>query len=46
MFLMTGADLYLVLDIRIDLVELLRRKHRHASQSGEILLEASTILEA
>lgn len=44
MLLMNGADLYLVLDGRVDLVELLRRKHRHASQTGEILLEGSEIL--
>jgi hypothetical protein len=44
MLLMSGGDLYLVLDGRIDLAELLRRKLRHASQTGEILLEASKIL--
>lgn len=44
MLLMSGGDLYLVLDGRIDLVELLRRKLRHASQTGEVLLEASEIL--
>jgi len=44
MLLMTGSDLYLVLDGRVDLAELLRRKLRHASQTGEILLEASEIL--
>jgi len=44
MLLMTGADLYLVLDARIDLVELLERKHRHASRTGKILLEAQSIL--
>lgn len=44
MLLMSGGDLYLVLDGRIDLDELLRRKLRHASQTGEILLEASEVL--
>lgn len=44
MLLMSGGDLYLVLDGRVDLVELLRRKLRHASQTGEVLLEASEIL--
>ncbi len=44
MILMDGADLYAVLDARIDLVDLLRRKHRHAAHSGEILLTAAAIL--
>ena len=44
MLLMTGADLYAVLDARVDLVKLLKRKHRHASQTGEILLEANEML--
>jgi hypothetical protein len=44
MLLMTGADLYAVLDARVDLVELLKRKHRHASQTGDILLEAHALL--
>jgi hypothetical protein len=44
MLLMTGADFYLVLDARVDFVELLKRKHRHASQTGEVLLEASALL--
>jgi Restriction endonuclease len=44
MLLMTGADLYLVLDARVDLVELLKRKYRHASQTGEILLDAGALL--
>jgi restriction endonuclease Mrr len=43
MLLMTGTDLYLVLDNRVDLVELLKRKHRHASQTGEVLFEATEI---
>lgn len=41
MILMTGGDLYFVLDGRVDLQRLLDRKYRHASQTGEILLEAS-----
>jgi hypothetical protein len=44
MLLMTGADLYAVLDARVDLVELLKRKHRHASQTGDVLLEAHALL--
>ena len=44
MLLMTGADLYLVLDARVDLVELLKRKHRHASQTGDVLFEAHALL--
>jgi hypothetical protein len=44
MLLMTGADLYLVLDARVDLVDLLKRKHRHASQTGSVLLEAQALL--
>lgn len=44
MLLMTGGDLYLALDGRVDLADLLRRKLRHASQTGEILLEASEVL--
>jgi hypothetical protein len=34
-----GADLMAVLEARIDFVELLRRKKRHASQTGRILFE-------
>jgi hypothetical protein len=44
MILMTGEDLFLVLDGRIDLRELLRRKIRHAAMTGEILFTASAIL--
>ena len=36
--LMTGADLMAVLEGRVDFVSLLRRKRRHASQTGNILL--------
>jgi hypothetical protein len=46
MLLMTGADLYAVLDGRVDLVELLGRKHRHASQTGEVLIEAHQLVGA
>lgn len=45
MLLMTGADLYAVLDGRIDLVELLERKHRHASQTGQILVDAHQMFQ-
>lgn len=44
MMLMDGMDLYAALEGRIDLVELLRRKYRHAAQTGEILLAVSAIL--
>jgi hypothetical protein len=42
--LMDGGDLYAVLDERIDLRELLRRKRREASMTGRVLLTASEIL--
>jgi hypothetical protein len=42
--LMDGADLMAVLEERIDLVELLLRKRRHASQTGEIYLMSKDIL--
>lgn len=42
--LMDGADLYSVLDERIDLRELLRLKRREASTTGRVLLTASEIL--
>ena len=38
MLLMDGGDLMAVLEQRIDFVDLLRRKRRHASQTGEIYL--------
>jgi hypothetical protein len=44
LILMDGADLYAVLDDRIDLRELLRRKRRHAAMTGEILLTVTQIL--
>jgi Restriction endonuclease len=42
--LMDGADLYAVLDERIDLRELLGRKRRETSMSGRVLLTAADIL--
>lgn len=42
--LMDGADLYAVLDDRMDLRELLRRKRRHAAMTGDIRLTAAEIL--
>jgi hypothetical protein len=42
--LMNGVDLYMVLDGRVDLVDLLKRKYRHASQTGEVLFEATRML--
>jgi hypothetical protein len=44
LILMDGADLYAVLDDRIDLRELLRRKRRHAAMTGDIRLTAAKIL--
>lgn len=44
MFLMDGADLMAVLDQRIELPELLRRKRREASQTGNIYLRVQDIL--
>lgn len=37
--LMTGADLMAVLETRIDFTSLLLRKKKHASQTGQILLQ-------
>jgi hypothetical protein len=42
--LMDGADLYAVLDKRIDLRDLLGRKRRETSMSGRVLLTAAEIL--
>lgn len=39
LLLMTGADLIAVFERRIDFVQLLVRKRRHASQTGNILIE-------
>jgi hypothetical protein len=44
MFLMDGADLMAVLERRIDLVQLLYRKRRAASQTGNIYLKVQEIL--
>lgn len=44
MVLMDGADLFQVLDARIDLPELLRRKIRHAATTGSIMLSVGDIL--
>lgn len=41
MILMDGADLWAVLEARIPLTEMLRRKRRHAAQTGEILFRVS-----
>lgn len=41
LLLMTGADLMAVLEGRIDFVDMLVRKRRHASQTGCILIEFS-----
>jgi hypothetical protein len=42
--LMDGCDLTAVLEERIDLTELLRRKRRHASQTGEVYLPVTRVL--
>jgi hypothetical protein len=42
--LMDGGDLYAVLEERIDLRELLRRKRRESSMTGRVLLRVSEIL--
>lgn len=42
--LMDGADLYAVLDERIDLRDLLGRKRRETSMTGRVLLTAAEIL--
>jgi hypothetical protein len=44
MILMDGQDLMAVLEGRIDLVQLLLRKRRHASQTGNIYLRIQDIL--
>ncbi len=44
MILMDGADLFAVLDNRITLSDLLYRKRRHASRTGEIYLKVDKIL--
>lgn len=46
MMLMDGADLYAVLEERIDLRELLGRKRRETSMTGRVLLTAAEILGA
>lgn len=43
MILMDGQDLMYVLDGRIDLLDLLYRKRRHAAETGNIYLKASDI---
>jgi hypothetical protein len=44
MILMDGSDLMAVLEGRIDLIQLLLRKRRHASQTGNIYLRIHEIL--
>ncbi len=44
--LMDGSDLMAVLEGRIDLVQLLLRKRRHAAQTGNIYLRIHEILSA
>jgi hypothetical protein len=44
LLLMHGTDLYAILDRKIDLRDLLERKRRHASETGNPLLSATEIL--
>ena len=44
LFLVDGADLNAVLDDRIDLPRLLRRKRQHAARTGEVMLGVGEIL--
>ncbi len=44
MILMDGSDLMAIIEGRIDLIELLLRKRRHASQTGVIYLKIHEIL--
>jgi len=44
MILMDGSDLMAVLEGRIDLIQLLLRKRRHASQTGNIYLRIHELL--
>ncbi len=44
MILMDGSDLMAILEGRIDLIQLLLRKRRHASQTGNIYLKINNIL--
>lgn len=44
MIMMEGGDLMAVLDGRVDLLQLLLRKRRHAAQTGEILLPIHRVL--
>lgn len=44
MILMDGSDLMAVLEGRIDLLQLLLRKRRHAAQTGQVFLEIREIL--
>jgi restriction endonuclease Mrr len=44
MLLMDGADLMVVLDRGLDLVDMLRAKRRHASQTGQVFLAGGSLL--
>jgi hypothetical protein len=44
MILMDGADLSAVIENRISLPELLRRKRQHAAQTGDVLISAYQLL--
>jgi hypothetical protein len=44
MILMDGADLSAIIDGRISLPELLRRKRQHAARTGDVFISAYTLL--
>ncbi|MFI6291962.1 hypothetical protein ACIBEJ_10290 [Nonomuraea sp. NPDC050790] len=44
MILMDGSDLSAVIDGRIDLQDLLRRKRQHAARTGEVFISAYTLI--
>jgi len=44
MILMTGADLSAIIEDRISLPHLLTRKRQHASRTGDVLIEAYSLL--
>jgi len=44
MILMDGADLSAVIEGRISLPDLLRRKRQHAARTGDILIGACVLL--
>ena len=43
-FLVTGAEIMMILDNRMTLQDLLLRKRRHAAQQGEVFIDLSKIV--